>query len=108
MSDDDGMPKDADILSLQKAGHTFHCSMRILCGDGECECNKRDVMPGGISRKMYQGRCLVCLEKEGHKDWCRNIKTSYPEHNTDSNDCWCDPEIEHYEGGDVVIHRDKQ
>jgi hypothetical protein len=63
-----------EILELQKNGHTFHCAMRILTGDGECECGKRNHIPGGISRGMYSGRCLVCLAPEGneHKDWCRN------------------------------------
>ncbi len=106
--DANGMPSKEEMLFLQKAGHTFHCAMRILCGDGECECNKQDVIPGGISRKMYQGVCLVCLEKEGHKEWCRNNKATYPEHNTDSPNCWCDPAVEHYDGGDVIVHNDKQ
>ncbi|MFZ2937641.1 MAG: hypothetical protein WA066_02930 [Candidatus Omnitrophota bacterium] len=31
----------------------------------------------------------------------------YPEHNTDSEDCWCEPRIEVQENGNkVVIHRD--
>ena len=66
-------PSWKDILRLQKEGHTFHCSMRILAGDGECECGKQDVIPGGISYEMYQGRCPVCLVIDGkHKEWCRN------------------------------------
>ena len=61
------------ILALQKEGHTFHCAMRILTGDGECECGKKDVIPGGISRSMYNGRCYVCLcPKPDHVSWCRN------------------------------------
>lgn len=33
---------------------------------------------------------------------------SCPEHNTDSPECWCDPEIEELENGNlIVIHRDK-
>jgi hypothetical protein len=60
------------VLRLQKEGHTFHCAMRIVCGDGECECNKKDFIPGSISRGMYSGRCLVCLGVETHQDWCRN------------------------------------
>jgi len=60
------------VLNLQKSGHTFHCAMRIITGDGECECNKKDFIPGSISRQMYQGRCLVCLEVKGHRNWCRN------------------------------------
>ena len=61
-----------DPLPLQKEGHTFHCAMRILTGDGECECGKIDFIPGKISRGMYAGVCLVCLKKSGHTDWCRN------------------------------------
>ncbi len=67
-----GIPSNAEILKLQKEGHTFHCAMRILCGDGECECNKKDHIPGPISRSLYRGVCMVCLESDGHKDWCRN------------------------------------
>jgi len=37
----DDMPSKENILNLQKRGHTFHCAMRILAGDGECECGKR-------------------------------------------------------------------
>jgi hypothetical protein len=71
---EDGMPTMDEILVLQKDGHTFHCAMRILTGDGECECNKRNVIPGGISRAMYAGKCFVCLKAEGHEEWCRNRK----------------------------------
>jgi hypothetical protein len=65
---------DLKVLELQKEGHTFHCAMRIITGDGECECNKEDFIPGNISRQMYEGACLVCLEPEGarHSPWCRN------------------------------------
>lgn len=66
------MPTEEEILKLQKEGHTFHCAMRILTGDGECECGKKDFIPGSISRKMYEGRCPVCLKHEGHASWCRN------------------------------------
>ena len=72
MEEDDGYPKDSEIEALQKKGHTFHCAMRILTGDGECECDKKDHIPGLISRSMYAGRCLVCLGVNSHKDWCRN------------------------------------
>ena len=27
-----------------------------------------------------------------------------PEHITDGTPCWCNPRIEHYPGGDVIIH----
>ena len=68
----DDMPTKDERLKLQKEGHTFHCAMRILTGDGECECNKKDFIPGPISRKMYDGVCPVCLRREGHETWCRN------------------------------------
>ncbi len=32
----------------------------------------------------------------------------YPEHNTNSPECWCNPKIEHYEECDLVIHNDIQ
>ena len=66
------MPTQEEIRKLQKEGHTFHCAMRILTGDGECECNKTNHIPGGISRAMYRDVCPVCLRKEGHEEWCRN------------------------------------
>ena len=73
--DENGYPTLDEILVYQKQGHTFHCACRILTGDGECECGKKDFIPGLISRKMYQGKCLVCLEKNGeHAEWCRNKK----------------------------------
>ena len=68
----DLIPSDDEIQKLQKRGHTFHCAMRILTGDGECECGKKDLIPGSISQKMYEGVCPVCLNKVGHKEWCRN------------------------------------
>lgn len=64
----------AEVLNLQKQGHTFHCAMRITTGDGECECNMTDSIPGPISRMMYAGRCPVCLGVDDHKEWCRNAK----------------------------------
>lgn len=70
--DDDDMPEIGDVERLQKQGHTFHCAMRILTGDGECECDFANKIPGAISAKMYEGRCPVCLIKSGHKEWCRN------------------------------------
>lgn len=66
-------PDKEDVLRLQKEGHTFHCAMRILCGDGECECNKKDHIPGSLSRSMYMGKCFVCLKpQDQHEEWCRN------------------------------------
>lgn len=68
------------IKTLQKKGHTFHCGCRQVWGDGECECNKKNQIPGGISRAMYKGRCMVCLVPDGkkHKIWCRNANTAQP------------------------------
>ena len=69
------LPSKEEVLKLQKEGHTFHCALRILIGDGECECKKKDFIPGGISKRMYEGRCFVCLRENGeHKSWCRNNK----------------------------------
>ena len=69
---DNNMPTSEEILKLQKSGHTFHCAMRILTGDSECECNKTNTIPRPLSRRMYGNRCLVCLELHTHKDWCHN------------------------------------
>jgi len=76
----DDMPTKDEILSYQKAGHTFHCAMRILMGDGECECGLKDFIPGTISRKMYEGRCPVCLKAMPghHEEWCRNNQFRQP------------------------------
>ena len=31
---------------------------------------------------------------------------NYPEHNTDSDDCWCEPEVLEFDNGSkVIIHR---
>ena len=87
------IPTNKEILKYQKEGHTFHCAMRILTGDGECECNKVNNIPGGISRRMYQGRCFVCLEPEqNHKEWCRNAKQ--PINSLDAKDRTGDKPVE--------------
>jgi len=67
----DDMPTDEEIQRYQEAGHTFHCAMRILTGDGECECNLKGHIPGEVSRSMYQGLCVICLERHPeHKSFC--------------------------------------
>lgn len=68
------MKEQDEVLKYQKQGHTFHCATRIVFGDGECECNLKAHIPGGISRAMYYGCCAICLNKEGHKDWCKHNK----------------------------------
>ena len=35
-------PDDIDILRLQKEGHSYHCAMQMLRGDGECCCGQAD------------------------------------------------------------------
>jgi len=74
MENEEDERENARILSLQKEGHTFHCACRQVMGDGECECNKKDFIPGSISRMMYAGVCQVCLKRHGepHEEWCRN------------------------------------
>ena len=65
-------PTDKEIEKLQKDGHTFHCAMRILTGDGECECNKTSTETPGMSGLIYGNRCPVCMCKDdNHKEWCR-------------------------------------
>ena len=69
------MHSEADrIRRYQRLGHTHHCACRIVWGDGECECNFKDVIPGSISNRMYQGVCNICLKKDSkeHEDWCKN------------------------------------
>jgi len=68
----DDMPTDQEIEALQRDGHTFHCAMRILTGDGECECGKTSTHTPGFSGKLYGHRCAVCLcDGNNHEDWCR-------------------------------------
>ena len=70
------IPTDDEILKLQKEGHAFHCAMRILSGDSECECGKKNFIHSSISREMYKGRCPVCLrfKEQKHASWCGNAK----------------------------------
>lgn len=36
-----------------------------------------------------------------------SANAKYPEHNTDSSACWCDPEIVEYaDGSKLIIHND--
>jgi len=67
-------PDEESIEILQKEGHTYHCACRIVWGDGECECDKADKIPGPVSSLMYNGVCYICLAKEGkiHEPWCRS------------------------------------
>lgn len=39
---------------FEKQGHTYHCAARMACGDGECECELKGILPteGSISRKI--------------------------------------------------------
>lgn len=39
---------------FEKQGHTYHCSAKMACGDGECECDLKGTLPteGSISRKI--------------------------------------------------------
>lgn len=64
-------PSNEEIENLQKEGHTFHCAMRILCGDGECECGKTSTVTPGFSGKLYGNLCAVCMREDGHEPWCR-------------------------------------
>jgi hypothetical protein len=69
---EDGMPTKEEIEVFQKQGHTFHCAMRILTGDGECECGKKSTVTPGFSGLLYGDKCAVCLcVGNNHKDWCR-------------------------------------
>ena len=73
----DDMPSEEEILKLQMDGHTFHCAMRILTGDGECECDLKGHIPGGLSKAMYTGVCTICLAPSGsHHDWCKMKQSS--------------------------------
>jgi hypothetical protein len=37
-----------------KNGHTRHCAQRLLWGDGECECEKKGIIPGLISQTVIE------------------------------------------------------
>ena len=68
-------PNEAEILKLQKEGHTFHCAIRLINGDGECECNLKGIIPGAISNGMYLGVCNICLKPSpAHELWCKCAK----------------------------------
>jgi hypothetical protein len=41
------------------------------------------------------------VARKDQRELAKFMRWEYPEHNTESNECWCDPEI--MEG--VVIHR---
>ena len=41
-----------EIKTLIKDGHTDHCAKRMVWGDGECECKKKGIIPGIISRMI--------------------------------------------------------
>lgn len=46
--------------------------------------------------------------KDKNEEWNEQEKTiwsKFPEHNTDSPEYWCDPEIEIYDGTKLIIHR---
>ena len=36
------------IIALLDEGHTYHCAVRIMYGDGECEC-KRKTKPSSVN-----------------------------------------------------------
>lgn len=41
--------------ALVNDGHHPHCASRMVYGDGECECEKKGIIPGPISRIMWEG-----------------------------------------------------
>lgn len=43
---------EARFNELKKDGHTGHCAARMVFGDGECECGKKGIVPGPISRMI--------------------------------------------------------
>jgi len=49
---DEGERDQAEISRLISDGHTHHCACRQVWGDGECECEKKGIIPGGISRAI--------------------------------------------------------
>ncbi len=43
-----------EIERLEKDGHTYHCARRIVWGDGQCECRKKGIVPGAVSRMVLE------------------------------------------------------
>jgi hypothetical protein len=57
------------------------------------------------------GSCPTCQMVRRFKKEKQNLSSEYeyPEHNTDSGECWCEPEIIKFENGNkLIVHNDFQ
>ena len=43
-----------EIALHEHEGHTAHCAARMMWGDGQCECEKKGIIPGAISREIAE------------------------------------------------------
>jgi len=48
----------AEIVRLEQEGHTNHCGCRQVWGDGQCECQKKGVVPGPVSRMVIDSESV--------------------------------------------------
>ncbi len=48
-----------------------------------------------------------CAEYVNEDDYLAEM-AGYPEHDVESGDCWCNPTVEDYEHGKVIVHNDRQ
>lgn len=63
MGYDEDTMDNVKINSLIMEGHTEHCACRQVWGDGECECKKRGIIPGSLSRAIVNGEDLSKIKK---------------------------------------------
>jgi hypothetical protein len=54
LSDLNGILDDAEVEQLVAEGHTEHCAGRHVWGDGQCECQKKGIIPGAVSRMIVE------------------------------------------------------
>ncbi len=50
---------------------------------------------------------FCCPEFKDEDDYLEEMQ-GYPEHNTETEKCWCNPAVEEYDGGLVIIHNEGQ
>ena len=68
-------------------GHSHHCACRMVWGDGECECQKKGIIPGPISR-LIDLRFRTRITEDGIIVVHRDLPG---DHIVTGKECWCDP-----------------
>ena len=54
LSELNGVLDDATVERLVIEGHTEHCAARHVWGDGQCECEKKGIIPGAKLREIAE------------------------------------------------------